>query len=48
MDRTRSIAISVKDMPSIEEMPDPLIMNDGTRVTTAQQWRLRRRDDPHP
>jgi hypothetical protein len=44
MDRTRSIAISVKDMPSIEEMPDPLIMNDGTRVTTAQQWRLRRRE----
>src|SRR5438045_2373913 len=25
-------------------MPDPLVMKDGTRVTTAEQWRTRREE----
>lgn len=44
MDRTRSLSISVKDMPSIKEMPAPLTMNDGTKVTSVEQWQTRRRE----
>jgi hypothetical protein len=33
-----------KGLPTREEMPDPLVMNDGTRVTTAAQWRARREE----
>lgn len=29
-------------LPERKEMPDPMIMNDGTRVTTPEQWRKRR------
>jgi hypothetical protein len=43
-DGRRSDPIPVKDLPIIEEMPDPLIMNDGTLVTTAEQWKLRRQE----
>lgn len=32
----------VTDLPVRMEMPDPLVMNDGTRVTTAAQWQVRR------
>jgi len=37
-------AIPVKDLPSITEMPDPLTMLDGTKVTTQEQWKARRRE----
>ncbi|MBN1576186.1 MAG: T9SS type A sorting domain-containing protein [Chitinispirillaceae bacterium] len=36
--------IPVKNLPIIKEMPDPLTMNDGTEVTTPEQWRTRRRE----
>jgi hypothetical protein len=35
-------AQGVADLPVRMEMPDPLTMNDGTRVRTAAQWKLRR------
>jgi hypothetical protein len=35
---------AVKDLPTIKAMPDPLTMNDGTKVTTVQQWQLRRQE----
>jgi hypothetical protein len=44
MDRTKSPSIVVKDLPVIKEMPDPLTMNDGTKVATADQWKMRRRE----
>jgi len=31
-------------LPSVPELPDPLVMRDGTRVTTAEQWRERREE----
>jgi hypothetical protein len=44
MDRTSSPTLTVKDLPIIKEMPDPLTMKDGTKVTTPEQWKLRRRE----
>lgn len=35
-------AQNVEDLPIRMEMPDPLVMNDGTRVTTTAQWQTRR------
>jgi len=32
----------VKDLPVHKEMPDVLALNDGTRVTTVDQWKRRR------
>lgn len=32
----------VSELPVIAEMPDPLTMNDGTKVTTVEQWKIRR------
>ncbi len=32
----------VNDLPLRKEMPDPLVMNDGAKVTTAAQWHARR------
>ncbi len=32
------------DFPVIEGLPDPLIMNDGTRVATPEQWAARRKE----
>lgn len=32
----------VKDLPARPEMPDAMLMNDGTKVTTPAQWRKRR------
>jgi hypothetical protein len=32
----------VHDLPTRSELPDPLVMNDGTKVTTAEQWQARR------
>jgi hypothetical protein len=34
----------VKDLPVRKEMPDVMVMNDGTRVTTPQQWKKRREE----
>ncbi len=36
--------VPVKNLPVIDEMPDPLTMNDGTQVTTPEQWRARRQE----
>jgi len=41
---TKSTPIPVKDLPAIKEMPDPLTMNDGTKVTSVEQWKLRRKE----
>ncbi|MDQ5977783.1 MAG: hypothetical protein QG602_755 [Verrucomicrobiota bacterium] len=32
----------VNELPARPEMPDALVMDDGTKVTTAAQWQLRR------
>ena len=32
----------VKDLPIHNELPDPMVMNDRTRVTTPEQWKRRR------
>jgi (4-O-methyl)-D-glucuronate---lignin esterase len=34
----------VKDLPVRKEMPDVMIMNDGTKVTTRTQWEKRREE----
>jgi hypothetical protein len=36
--------VPVKNLPVINDMPDPLTMNDGTKVTTPEQWRARRQE----
>ncbi len=33
------------DLPVVEELPDPLVMYDGTPVTSVDQWRSRRRPE---
>jgi hypothetical protein len=32
----------VKDLPTRKELPDPMILNNGVRVTTTAQWLARR------
>ena len=34
-----------RDLPSRPELPDPLVMLDGTRVTTKEQWVEKRRPE---
>ena len=34
----------VNDLPSQKEMPDVMVMLDGTRVTTVEQWQKRREE----
>jgi hypothetical protein len=34
----------VNDLPVRTEMPEALVMNDGTRVTTVKKWRQRREE----
>ncbi len=34
----------VNDLPVRNEMPDVLTMNDGTKVTTVEQWKQRREE----
>lgn len=41
---TRPSRIAVADLPIIRQMPDPLTMSDGTKVTTPEQWRTRRKE----
>jgi hypothetical protein len=36
------IQIVVKDLPIIKEMPDPLVMNNGAKIETLNQWKSRR------
>ncbi len=36
---------SVEMLPANPELPDPLMMFDGTRVTTRRQWRMERRPE---
>lgn len=33
------------DLPERVSLPDPLVMLDGTRVTTAEEWRTKRRPE---
>ena len=37
----------VNDLPVRADLPDPLVMNDGTKVTTAEQWKKRREEIKH-
>ena len=34
----------MNDLPVRQEMPDAMTMDDGTKVTTLAQWRLRREE----
>src|SRR4051812_2597109 len=34
-----------KDLPRRAELPDPLVMLDGTKVTTREQWAEKRRPE---
>ena len=34
----------VNDLPVHKEMPDVMVLNDGTRVTTVEQWKRRREE----
>jgi len=34
----------VKDLPVRKELPDVMTMNDGTKVTTQEQWQARREE----
>src|SRR5438093_189801 len=34
----------VKDLPVRKELPDVMTMNDGTKVTTPEQWAKRREE----
>jgi hypothetical protein len=34
----------VKDLPLHKEMPDVMVRNDGTRITTVDQWKRRREE----
>jgi len=34
----------VDELPVRKEIPDPLVMNDGTKVTTSDQWARRREE----
>lgn len=36
---------SPADLPSHAALPDPLVLLDGTRITTAEEWRERRRPE---
>ncbi len=39
---TRYAIPAVKDLPVIKEMPDPLTLLDGKKVTTPEDWKRRR------
>lgn len=41
---TGGTRVPVKNLPIIKEMPDPLTMNDGTKVTSREQWSARRQE----
>ena len=35
---------AVADLPVRTAMPDPLVMNDGHKITTVKQWKKRRKE----
>lgn len=35
---------AVSDLPVLAAMPDPLVGNDGQKITTVQQWKARREE----
>jgi hypothetical protein len=37
----------VNELPVHAELPDPLVMNDGVKVTTTEQWKKRREEIKH-
>ncbi|MFB6343216.1 hypothetical protein ACE1ET_15930 [Saccharicrinis sp. FJH62] len=39
-----TMTVSADELLESKEMPDPLTMNDGTKVTTAEQWQIRRQE----
>ncbi|WP_437799116.1 hypothetical protein [Sorangium sp. So ce693] len=39
-----SAPIPVDELPVTPEMPDPLTMVEGSKVSTAEQWRARRKE----
>jgi hypothetical protein len=41
---TKTAPVAVKDLPIIKDLPDPLIMKDGAKVRTLEQWKARRRE----
>jgi hypothetical protein len=41
---TTSTFPAVNDLPVRKEMPEVMTMNDGTKVTTVEQWRQRREE----
>ncbi|MBO0698710.1 MAG: acetylxylan esterase [Zavarzinella sp.] len=45
MSHTRADFPAPKDLPSRPELPDPLVMFDGTKVTSKEQWRDNRRPE---
>ena len=36
---------AVDDLPVVAELPDPLVMLDGTRITTADDWKAKRKPE---
>jgi len=38
------VLVPVSELPVRPEMPDVMVMSDGTRVTTVKQWRQRREE----
>lgn len=38
------LPVVVDKLPEIKQMPDPLTMNNSTKVTTLKQWRIRRQE----
>lgn len=41
---SQGVMPGVKDLPERKELPDVLTMNDGTKVTTKEQWTKRREE----
>jgi hypothetical protein len=37
----------VNELPVRADLPDPMVMNDGARVTTPEQWAIRRQEIQH-
>jgi hypothetical protein len=38
------VLVPVSELPARPEMPDVMVMSDGTKVTTVEQWRRRREE----
>src|SRR5262245_44701593 len=42
--QTKPMPEWLSNLPDRRDMPDPLVMNDGTRVATPEQWKQRRQE----